>query len=110
MKTREKENSTHHMRGEEMAQHTPHHLSDADTSFDLNRIFIGREQQLDLFTIYLTRWQHLLQNEKPSDWYKPVENRLPRWPVNWVSPTPLFRFLTSVDEHIVALVAKLLPR
>ncbi len=26
--------------------------------FDLGQIFIGREQQLDLFHIYLDRWKH----------------------------------------------------
>jgi tetratricopeptide (TPR) repeat protein len=50
-----------------MTQYTPHTPSDADNSFDLNRIFIGREQQLDLFDIYLTRWQNLLRKTKPDD-------------------------------------------
>src|SRR6266705_3836936 len=30
------------------------------TNFDLSQIFIGREQQLDLFQLYLDRWQRLM--------------------------------------------------
>ena len=35
-----------------------------DGSFDLEDIFIGRQQQLDLFKIYLNHWkQHMLNAE-----------------------------------------------
>src|SRR6266702_3187554 len=30
------------------------------TNFDLSQIFIGREQQLDLFQLYLDRWKRLM--------------------------------------------------
>src|SRR5215469_17602372 len=40
-----------------MTRHT-NRLS--DDAYDLSRIFIGREQQLDLFDYYLTRWQQIL--------------------------------------------------
>ena len=44
-----------------MARHTSHTSFDtSDEAFDLSHIFIGREQQLDLFKIYLDRWQQHL--------------------------------------------------
>jgi tetratricopeptide (TPR) repeat protein len=46
-----------------MTRHTTQHNDDA---YDLGRIFIGREQQLDLFDIYLTRWQQLLFTADPD--------------------------------------------
>src|SRR2546425_2097414 len=35
--------------------------------FDLGQIFIGREQQLDLFKIYLDRWQQRIFNADPDE-------------------------------------------
>ena len=35
--------------------------------FDLSQIFIGREQQIDLFNIYLTRWKQLMFNSDLDD-------------------------------------------
>ena len=32
----------------------------ADDAFDLSQIFIGRQQQLDLFDIYLRRWKDII--------------------------------------------------
>ncbi len=32
----------------------------ADDAFDLSQIFIGRQQQLDLFDIYLHRWKDII--------------------------------------------------
>ena len=32
----------------------------SDDAYDLGRIFIGHQHQLDLFNIYLTRWRQLL--------------------------------------------------
>jgi tetratricopeptide (TPR) repeat protein len=52
-----------------MAQPTTHASagSDDESNFEPNRIFIGREQQIDLFDFYLTRWQNLLFNAEPDD-------------------------------------------
>jgi tetratricopeptide (TPR) repeat protein len=46
-----------------MTRHTSQPSFDA---YDLNQIFIGREQQLDLFDYYLTRWQQILFNAEPD--------------------------------------------
>ena len=42
------------------------HTSDADSrqpmlTFDFSNIFIAREQQLDLFDVYLNRWKRLIE-------------------------------------------------
>src|SRR6266516_7677731 len=37
-----------------------------DDAFDLSQIFIGREQQLDLFQIYLNRWKQRMFNAEPD--------------------------------------------
>src|SRR5229473_2645399 len=51
-----------------MARHTSHTSFDtSDEAFDLSHIFIGREQQLDLFKIYLDRWQQHMFNADPDD-------------------------------------------
>src|SRR5260370_8134508 len=51
-----------------MARHTSHtSFETSDEAFDLSHIFIGREQQLDLFKIYLDRWQHYMFNADPDD-------------------------------------------
>jgi hypothetical protein len=39
----------------QMARHTYTSTDTGDEAFDLSHIFIGREQQLDLFKIYLDR-------------------------------------------------------
>lgn len=39
-----------------------------DGAVDLSDIFIGRELQLNLFDIYLTRWKKLIFAAKPSDY------------------------------------------
>ena len=39
---------------------------DGHDTYDLGGIFIGRQHQLDLFDIYLTRWQHLLFTADPD--------------------------------------------
>ncbi len=39
----------------------------ADEAFDLSTIFIGRQQQLDLFEIFLQRWQRRLAQFAPED-------------------------------------------
>ena len=41
--------------------------SQSDDAFDLSQIFIGREQQLDLFQIYLNRWKQLNFEAEPDD-------------------------------------------
>src|SRR5215472_14485299 len=46
-----------------MTRHTSHQSLDA---YDLGRIFIGRQQQLDLFDYYLTRWQQILFSADPD--------------------------------------------
>jgi tetratricopeptide (TPR) repeat protein len=46
----------------QMARHTQTTSDYGDEGFDLGRIFIGREQQLDLFKIYLERWQQRMFN------------------------------------------------
>jgi len=46
-----------------MTRHTSQPSFDA---YDLNQIFIGREQQLDFFDVYLTRWQQILFNAAPD--------------------------------------------
>jgi tetratricopeptide (TPR) repeat protein len=38
-----------------------------DEAFDLSQIFIGRQQQLDFFDIYLSRWQQLLFDSEADD-------------------------------------------
>ncbi len=44
-----------------MAKHVSHASSSQDDeNFDLKRIFIGREHELDRFDLYLTRWQELM--------------------------------------------------
>jgi len=51
-----------------MARHTSHtSFETSDEAFDLSHIFIGREQQLDLFKIYLDRWQQHMFNADPDD-------------------------------------------
>src|SRR5437588_1367603 len=37
------------------------------SAFDLSRIFIGREHQIDLFEIYLNRWKKLMLAAEPDD-------------------------------------------
>jgi hypothetical protein len=37
-----------------------------DGNFDLSAIFIAREQQLDLFDIYLSRWKRILFDADPD--------------------------------------------
>ena len=50
-----------------MTRHTSHRSSGTgDEAFDLSQIFIGREQQLDLFAIYLARWKNLLFDADPD--------------------------------------------
>src|SRR6266480_5137932 len=45
-----------------MTSHTPFEDSRLPSlGFDLSNIFIYREQQLDLFLIYLDRWQKLMK-------------------------------------------------
>ncbi len=46
-----------------MTRHTTHPSDDA---YDLGRIFIGRQHQLDLFDYSLTRWQQLLFTADPD--------------------------------------------
>jgi tetratricopeptide (TPR) repeat protein len=41
--------------------------ADEDGPFELSKIFIGREQQLDLFDVYLDRWQRLMANASPVE-------------------------------------------
>ncbi len=44
-----------------MAHQTPNFpTGQSDEGFDLSQIFIGRQQQLDLFEIYLKRWKQLV--------------------------------------------------
>ncbi len=51
-----------------MAHHTSHRSSEiGDEAFDLSYVFIGREQQLDLFKIYLDRWQQHMFAAAPDD-------------------------------------------
>ena len=51
-----------------MARHTPNRASDSsEGGFDLTDIFIGRQQQLDLFEIYLHRWKQLILDAAPDD-------------------------------------------
>jgi len=50
-----------------MARHTQTTSGYGDEGFDLGRIFIGREQQLDLFKIYLDRWQQRMFNADPDE-------------------------------------------
>ena len=51
-----------------MAHYTSHTTSDAgDQAFDLSHIFIGREQQLDHFKIYLDRWQQRMFAADPGE-------------------------------------------
>src|SRR5438067_282310 len=46
-----------------MAQRNSHTSTDSlDYAFDLSQIFIGRQQQLDFFEIYLNRWKKLIRN------------------------------------------------
>jgi hypothetical protein len=48
-----------------MTRHTT--LPDkGDRNFDLSAIFIAREQQLDLFDLYLTRWKRILFDADPD--------------------------------------------
>lgn len=67
MNTSWKESRAYCVRVKKMEQNTRHKSSDTDNNFDISRIFIGREQQLDLFDIYLTRWQNLLRKTKQDD-------------------------------------------
>src|SRR5438034_3590226 len=46
-----------------MTRHTSQPSFDA---YDLSQIFIGRQHQLDLFDIYLARWQQLLLHADPD--------------------------------------------
>ncbi|GAC1631464.1 MAG: hypothetical protein NVS4B9_23730 [Ktedonobacteraceae bacterium] len=51
-----------------MTQYTVQNPSDHnDDAFDLNQIFIGRDQQLDLFEFYLKRWKDLLLHSQPDN-------------------------------------------
>ena len=44
-----------------MAHQTPNFpTGQSDEGFDLSQIFLGRQQQLDLFEIYLKRWKKLI--------------------------------------------------
>jgi len=50
----------------------PHSTSQGSSSsdgeaFDLSDIFIGREQQIDLFNIYLDRWQQYMSSAAPDE-------------------------------------------
>ncbi len=38
-----------------------------DAVFDLSSIFIARQQQLDLFEYYLSRWKQLIFDTNPTD-------------------------------------------
>src|SRR5713226_2522097 len=51
-----------------MAYRTPHTPSgSSDGTFDLSQIFIGRQQQLDFFEIYINRWKQLiLDTDQPE--------------------------------------------
>src|ERR1700694_676750 len=40
---------------------------DEGQPFDLNNIFIGREQQLDHFKLYLDHWKQLMANAFPVE-------------------------------------------
>src|SRR6266567_2825259 len=42
-------------------------FSNEGEPFDLITIFIGREQQLDLFKLYLDRWKQLMANASPIE-------------------------------------------
>jgi tetratricopeptide (TPR) repeat protein len=51
-----------------MTHHTPRlSANNSDEPFDLSQIFIGREQQLDFFQIYLNRWKQLILNAAHDD-------------------------------------------
>ena len=51
-----------------MTHYTPDRAADeGQDGFDLADIFIGRQQQLDLFEIYLHRWKQLMLNTPPDD-------------------------------------------
>ena len=51
-----------------MAHYSPQIASgQSDGGFDLSYIFIGRQQQLDLFEIYLNRWKKLILDTKPNE-------------------------------------------
>src|SRR5579864_1924206 len=46
---------------QQMTRQTPNlPTGQSDEGFDLSQIFIGRQQQLDLFEIYLKRWKKLI--------------------------------------------------
>src|SRR6266487_6046252 len=51
-----------------MPHSTSHGSSGSDgKALDLSDIFIGREQQIDLFNIYLDRWQQYMSAAAPDD-------------------------------------------
>jgi len=51
-----------------MTSHTsPTALSEENEPFDLSNIFIGREQQLYFFELYLDRWKKLMANASPVE-------------------------------------------
>ncbi len=51
-----------------MTHYTPDRAADENQGgFDLADIFIGRQQQLDLFEIYLHRWKQLMLTAAPDD-------------------------------------------
>src|SRR5579864_3487255 len=41
--------------------------SQPSSYFDLSQIFIGRDQQMDLFNLYLTRWKRLMATAPTPD-------------------------------------------
>jgi tetratricopeptide (TPR) repeat protein len=52
----------------QMPSHTSRGSSSQDNKpFDLTDIFIGREQQLDLFEVYLNRWKQLMLHARSDD-------------------------------------------
>ena len=42
-------------------------MQNDDTVFDLSNIFIARQQQIDLFEYYLSRWKQLIFDTNPND-------------------------------------------
>ncbi len=50
-----------------MSRHSSPGPQNNNDAFDLSQIFIGRQQQLDLFEIYLNRWKQLIFDVDPED-------------------------------------------
>src|SRR5258706_12540485 len=56
-----------------MARPTSRKSSDAnDGTFDLSRIFIGRQQQLDFFELYFHRWKQLMHDAESEETFATV--------------------------------------